>query len=609
VSGSSFQLEKEKKFEGGFKKSIFETLMMCYAPFKYRLIWVLTLGILGRLLALSNTNLVGLWVDSLTASSVQFSWMSDWAATDFLYALLLITVLGFIFTTLFRVAFSRLSARAVSTLYDETTYRVSRAPMSFFDQNPLGRIMTRFSSDYGNIFRLFGGPLAEFFSILFDLIAFMILMTFVHPSFFLLMAVYGASNWLIYHLNRDRLRASRRDLSQQRGPSIAHFAETAQGAINIRLFEKEKLFNQHFTELDSDYLKSKNKTFVQVISYIFQMNALSTFWFLLVGLYSVWGLKTGFLTVGDVGSALGLIIISFNSIQMFFEWLTQLEEGFVGVERMDDYLRRPLEKFSQLPSKALYKTQHQFEDLNFKSTVNSNFNIEIKNLSFKYNKDQDWILNNLSLTIPEKQRIGIVGRTGCGKSTLLQCLTYLYPFEGEISIGDLNPCEGSNLKDFRSQIAYLPQEPVVLKATLRENLDLKKLHTDSEMIECLKTVGLGPWFKSIGSELNFDLQEKGKNLSIGEKQLLGLARCILQDSPILILDEATSALDPVTEKIVLNVLENEAKNKTLIFVAHRLQTLHFCDSILWLENGKIKMQGPPKNLLSQFEIRDKFELN
>ena len=129
------------------------------------------------------------------------------------------------------------------------------------------------------------------------------------------------------------------------------------------------------------------------------------------------------------------------------------------------------------------------------------------------------------------------------------------------------------------------------------------------MIECLKTVGLGPWFKSIGSELNFDLQEKGKNLSSGEKQLLGLARGILQDSPILILDEATSALDPVTEKIVLNVLEKEAKNKTLIFVAHRLQTLHFCDSILWLENGKIKMQGPPKNLLSQFEIRDKFELN
>lgn len=606
----SFELEIEKKFEGGFKKSIFETLMMCYAPFRKKLFLVLSVGALGRLLALSNTNMIGFWVDSLTTQSTySVSWFQNWVSTDFLYALLGLTASGFLLTTFFRISFSRLSARAVSSLYDETTYRVSRAPMKFFDQNPLGRIITRFSSDYGNIFRLFGGPLAEFFSILFDLIAFVILMTFLHPSFFVLMLVYGASSWLIYVLNRDSLRTARRQLSQQRGPSIAHFAETVQGSINIRLFEKELLFNRHFTELDSQYLSSKNKTFLKVVSYIFQMNAMSTLWFLIVGAYSYWGLQSGFLTVGDVGSALGLVIISFNSIQMFFEWLTQLEEGFVGVERMDDYLRRPIERFSELPAQTLYNTQHPVKKTQVELNPKVNFEIQFQNVNFRYSEEQNWILKNLNLHIPERQRLGIIGRTGSGKSTLLQCLTYLYPFEGDVSIGPLSPTRGANLIQYRSLVSYLPQEPAVLKATLRENLDLQRKYDDATLIQNLIKVGLGPWFKSIGSDLNFELQEKGKNLSIGEKQLLGLARCLLQDCPILILDEATSALDPVTEKIVLNVLENEAQDKTLIFVAHRLQTLQFCDHILWLENGKIKQQGLPRDLLSQFEINTKNELN
>lgn len=605
----SFEIEKEKKFEGGFKKSIFETLMMCYFPFRKKLILVLSVGVFGRLLALSNTNMIGYWVDSMTAHQ-NSAWFQNWTSTDFLYALLVLTLSGFLLTTFFRISFSRLSARAVSSLYDETTYRVSRAPMQFFDQNPLGRIITRFSSDYGNIFRLFGGPLAEFFSILFDLIAFIVLMTFLHPSFFLLMIVYGASSWLIYLLNRDSLRTSRRQLSQQRGPSIAHFTETVQGSINIRLFEKESLFNQHFSNLDSQYLNSKKVTFVKVVSYIFQMNAMSTIWFLIVGAYSYWGLHSGFLTVGDVGTALGLVIVSFNSIQMFFEWLTQLEEGFVGVERMDDYLRRPLERFSELPSQAIYKTQHPIRSKT-KSILFSKapFDIQFHNVNFRYNENQNWILKNLNLQIPEKQRLGIIGRTGSGKSTLLQCLTYLYPFEGEVSVGNLNPTKGSDLIQYRSQVSYLPQEPAILKATLRENLDLEHRHPDEALIQNLVKVGLGPWLRSIGSNLDYNLQEKGKNLSIGEKQLLGLARCLLQDCPILILDEATSALDPVTEKIVLNVLKNEAQNKTIIFVAHRLQTLQFCDHILWLEKGKIKKQGPPNELLTQFEVNAKNELN
>ncbi|MFN9067597.1 MAG: ABC transporter transmembrane domain-containing protein, partial [Bdellovibrionales bacterium] len=189
---AQFSLESEKKFEGGFKPSLFQTLNLCYAPYRSELILILLLGLLGRILALSNTNLEGVWVDTTVRQQAPLGIFQSWNHHDFLILMLAITVIGFLFTALFRIRFSRLSARAVSTLYDETTFRISRAPMSFFDSNPLGRIMTRFSSDYGNVFRLFGGPLAEFFSIVFDLVAFIVLMTLIHPLFLVLTLLYMA---------------------------------------------------------------------------------------------------------------------------------------------------------------------------------------------------------------------------------------------------------------------------------------------------------------------------------------------------------------------------------------------------------------------------------
>ena len=181
-------------------------------------------------------------------------------------------------------------------------------------------------------------------------------------------------------------------------------------------------------------------------------------------------------------------------------------------------------------------------------------------------------------------------------------MSHLYPLsEGSVSIGPYNPSRGGDLQLLRQMITYLPQDPVIFKASLRENLDLEGKHTDDELSESLFKVGLGPWFESIQRNFQYELQEKGKNISIGEKQLLGLARCLLQKAPIFILDEATSSLDPSTEKIVLSVLKQEYRGKTLLFVAHRLQTLDICDEILWLEKGRVRMKGRTHDVLSHFE--------
>ena len=146
---------------------------------------------------------------------------------------------------------------AVSRIYDETTYRVSRFPMSFFESQPVGRITTRFSSDYGNILRLFGGPLAEFLSILFDLISIVIIMIFIHPFFILTILISLFFYLIILKKNQLKLRQSRRDLSTYRTPSISHFSETVQGNTMIRQNKKNDMFLQKFKEYDQKYLRSQ----------------------------------------------------------------------------------------------------------------------------------------------------------------------------------------------------------------------------------------------------------------------------------------------------------------------------------------------------------------
>ncbi|RYZ68906.1 MAG: hypothetical protein EOP05_15645, partial [Proteobacteria bacterium] len=163
-------LDQETSFRGQYSKDVFRTLYLAYKPFFLGVGILLLLGFLGRILMLANANIIGFWVDELCKNTGAIQChpvpavFSGFSNKDFLYTLIAMTATGFVFTAFYRVIFSRISAAAVSRLYDEVTLRTSRQPIQFFDQNPVGRIVTRFSSDYGNVFRLFGGPLAEFFA-------------------------------------------------------------------------------------------------------------------------------------------------------------------------------------------------------------------------------------------------------------------------------------------------------------------------------------------------------------------------------------------------------------------------------------------------------------
>ncbi|MBC7743357.1 MAG: ABC transporter ATP-binding protein [Bdellovibrionaceae bacterium] len=574
-----------------YSKSIYDTLMQAYRPYMAKIGATLIFGFFGRFLLLSNIQVIGQYID-------QHEFLTAITLRPLFFKIATLLIIAFSFTIFFRTVFSRLSALAVSRIYDETTYRVSRFPISFFESQPVGKITTRFSSDYGNMFRLFGGPLAEFLSIFFDLVSIVILMVFVHLSF--IFTILG-STWLYFILlkrNQHRLRSARREMSTNRAPSVAHFSETVQGATIIRENQKQKMFTDKFLEYDDKYLKSKWAVFWHVTRFSLELNVLSTILFGLNGLICLYLMQTGVIGVGQSGVILSLTLLATYTLQMFFEWFSQFEEALTGVEKLDEYIRAPLEPGMSLPAYSDFSTSHpkKLRPTHKKDEIESldpgHDHIQVENLFFKYPTNNEMILNSISFRLKKGDRLGIIGRTGSGKTTLISALLHLYPIHSGVVL--INGKNEVDVEKHRSLFSVISQDQLFMTGTIRDNLDLFRHRSNQEIEKILKQVG-------IPFKLTDHVSEKGQNLSQGEKQLLSLARGLLQNAQIFIFDEATSNVDPQSEALMNRALKDVLGDKTQIRIAHRLQTVEDCHQILWLDAGHVKKIGPPQEVLVAFK--------
>ncbi len=635
----------ETKFHGRYAKSLVDTLFQAYRPMLGRTCLFVLLGFLGRLALLGNANLVGFWVDSFCGAPAicrpQPALLDGFNSSGFLWLLVGATLTGFVLTVIYRVGISRLSVEAVSRVYDETTLRTSRLPMSFFDRNPAGRVMTRFSSDYNNVFRIFGGPLAEFIGLIFEMLAMTVLITIASPWFLPFWLMQAALNFTVYRWHLPRLRLERREVAARRSSGIAHFAETSNGAATIRAFGKQADFERKFSELNDSYLVQRLNSMSAFVRFSLSMSAATAVSFLFTGLASAWLAHTGRISVGAIGVAFAYLGLSSNILQSFFEWLGQFEEAMTGLERMNEYLRAPLEPGAKLPHSAAFETEHPRETALPLSAgkprwdgAGEGASIEVKELWMRYREDLPPVLQGIDLAIRPGERLAVVGKTGSGKTSFVQALFRLYPIErGRIRIAgreaevrlDTNrktppgaaviPSAGGSqfvdLREYRSLLSYITQEATLFLGTLRENLTAPESNTgsqsfseDARLVQALRRVQ----FLSPGASdekyrhwLEYPIEERGRNVSAGERQLICMARCLLQDTPVVILDEATSAVDPLSEEILTRATEEFFVGKTQILIAHRLSTVRGCDRVLWLQNGRVHRLGTPAEVLPEFE--------
>lgn len=579
--------------------SIYRTLYESYRPYLGRVIFVILLGFIGRVVLMSNAQFLAWFLDTHTSiNETQDSPISGEVLQELILNLFVLLSIAFTCTLFYRTLFSRYSSLAVSRIYDQTTYCVSRFPMSFFDKTPVGKITTRFSSDYGNVFRLFGGPLAEFLSILFDLVSIILIMIYINPLFILSMSIAGLCFFFILKINQDNLRTLRRDLSILRAPSVAHFSETVQGSVSIRQNHKMKLFQQRFFKLDSLFINCKKMVTQNIVQFSTQLNILSSILFFAHGYICYLLLQKGAIGSGQVTVILGFTVLATNTLQMFFEWYSQFDEALIGVERLDEYMQAPLEDGARLPANSDFSSSHP------KKTMNANLEhtppksnsetkaIQVNDLCFRYDTQTENTLNDITFSLKRGQKMGIIGRTGAGKSSLISALLRLYPIQqGNILIHNEYI---EDVEDYRKQFSVITQDQFFIQASLRDNLDLFGLYSDEKLKSLLEKV-------SLDIPLDYQIEEKGNNLSQGEKQLISLVRGLLQNTEIFIFDEATSNVDPLSEKLMQKALQNVLQDKTQIRIAHRLQTVEDCDLVMWLDHGRVKKIGPTKEVLVAFE--------
>jgi ABC-type multidrug transport system fused ATPase/permease subunit len=615
-------LEDEVRFSGRYSRNVVATLRETFQPYRKMTMISLLVGMVARICLLSTANISGYWADSLCRNADYCheppSMLRGFGNYEFIALLSIVIGVGFVCNIFFRVSISRTGAKAVSTLYDEVTMRVSRFPMEFFDKTPVGRIMSRFSSDYASIFRMAGGPLGEFLGLAFDLLATLILMSLASIYYVPLVFLACLAYFWLYKIHTPAMRTNRRQYAAARSPVVAHFAETVQGARLIKVYGKSPNFTSRFEEQVGQLARERLAVAFSSQHYTFHMAIVTALLLLITGLSGIWLVESGRVSAGSLATVFTFILIISTTIQQFFEWLANFEEALTGVERFDNYLRRPLEAGGALPHNAQYMPSVRRANPFDPRSMPKGAELRVEHLWLRYGPDLPWVLKDLNFTLKAGEKLAIVGRTGSGKSSLIQALYLMYvPAQGGIFINgvspDLSSAEGGDreavssdkvrLREFRRMIGLIPQDPALFQGTLRDNLVADETtQSDEKIWTMLKSIDLEHWVKSLGQGegLDYLIEERGGNLSAGERQLICMARCFLSECPLIVTDEATSAIDPASEELLVNALETHTRGRTLIIVAHRLSTVRFCDRVLWLDQGSIRMLGTPEEVLSVF---------
>ncbi|KAH8514551.1 hypothetical protein Peur_058121 [Populus x canadensis] len=477
-----------------------------------------------------------------------------------------------------------LGLKASKTFFSGFTNAIFKAPMLFFDSTPVGRILTRASSDLSVLD--FDIPFAFIFvaAPLTELLATIGIMASVTWQVLIVAILAMAASKYVqgYYL------ASARELIRINGttkaPVMNYAAETSLGVVTIRAFKMVDRFFQNYLKLvDNDavlfFHSNGAMEWLVIRTEAIQNMTLFTAALLLILL------PKGYVPPGLVGLSLSYAL-SLTGTQVFMtRWYCNLANYIISVERIKQFMNIPPE-----PPAVV-------EDKRPPSSWPFSGRIELQELKIRYRPNAPLVLKGINCTFKEGTRVGVVGRTGSGKTTLISALFRLVePESGKILIDGLDICS-MGLKDLRMKLSIIPQEPTLFRGSIRTNLDPLGLHSDQEIWEALDKCQLKATISSLPHLLDSSVSDEGENWSAGQRQLFCLGRVLLKRNRILVLDEATASIDSATDAILQRIIRREFSDCTVITVAHRVPTVIDSDMVMVLSYGKLLEYGEPTKLL------------
>ena len=470
--------------------------------------------------------------------------------------------------------------RASRNVHNRAVHSLVETQSVFFDANPTGRLLNRLSRDVALMDEWMVSTTADFLLYFFLAVAYVVVIVVLNPYSLIPVPVLAVPVGLLMWGVVPRARDLRRVELLLRSPILSHLAASAAGLAVIRAngfsnFQRNAMQCAATLNLRAFYQYQTQVRFFQ--SYTDYSALLLN----VANAYIIVALRD------SIDSAVIGISLTFTvSMLSTMPWLCKLS---VEVENMMTSTQRMLE-YSELPKEGEYELQTGFR-------VTSG-EVQFKDVKMKYREHLEYALDGLSCRIPAGTKMGIVGRTGAGKSSLLQALFRLVPLaEGQITLDgvDINTL---GLHDLRRQLSVIPQTPFIFYGSLRENLDPLSQYTEQQLWTALEDVELANYFRELPQGLNTQLAGNIA-LSVGQKQLMCLARAILRDNKVLMMDEATANVDKANDTLIQRKLRERFAGCTVITIAHRLKTVIDYDSIMVVEKGQCRECGAPAQLLAQ----------
>jgi subfamily B ATP-binding cassette protein MsbA len=485
----------------------------------------------------------------------------------------------FDFTQTYMIGF--ICQKIVTDIRQQLFSHIVNLPMEYFTKNSTGSIIARLLYDVALIQNTISNAITGVIKDIFTVIS-LIGVAFYRDAVLGSIALYilPLAVLPVIKLGKKSKNVSKKG-QEQAGSLTTSAHEIVTGikvvkAFNMQDYEINRFLNENNTFLKFILKRLKYRAISSpTMEFIGGLAAAAIIWY---GGYQV---IQGHSTPGNFFSFLTAIFMMYQPIKGLSRKNNQIQESIAAAERIYGVIEIDCEKD---------KGSMVFEEFKEK--------IEFKNVFFKYNETEDYVLKNISFTLPKGKKFAIVGKSGSGKSTLAGLLPRFYNIEkGEILIDEIN-IEQYTLASLRAKIAVVTQDTILFNDTIENNIKYGSGNSsEEEIVQAAKLANAYDFIMNLPEKFNTQIGEKGVRLSGGEKQRIAIARAFLKNAPILILDEATASLDTNSEKEVQKALENLTANKTSIVIAHRLSTILDADKILVLKDGNIVEEGTHKELL------------
>ncbi len=496
--------------------------------------------------------------------------------------ILLAGVLAWGFNYIRQVVTARVVGDVVLALRTDAFDATMDRDLSFYDTNPSGKVVSRVTSDtddFANVVTLTMNLLSQI------LLVFIVIGILYSRNAYLATVALAMTPvvWLVATLFRKIARESTQRAQRSTARVNNQIQEAMNGIAVAKSFRQEGALYGEFEPVNQQsyrVLLRQGIVFSTIFPTLFFLSGLGTVLLVYLGGRQV---INGDISAGDWFLFFQSVMLFWMPITSIASFWSQFQQGLSASERI----------FALIDAEPEV-TQHASDD-----PGRIRGRIEFRDLGFRYDETRK-VLDGFNLTIPAGETLAIVGHTGAGKSTLGKLITRFYEFqEGQLLI-DGKDVRSFDLPEYRRQLGIVPQSPFLFSGTVADNIRYPKPDaTDAEVEAAAKLVAGGDWIEALPNGLATDVGEYGRSLSMGQRQLVALARVLIQDPVIVILDEATASVDPLTEAQIQEGLDVVLADRTSIVIAHRLSTIEHADRIIVLDHGEIVEEGTHRELMAK----------